>query len=141
AMRVAGVDVVLAASPGLVAFLTGHVLPAHLAYPSRDGRLEKPTLALVAQGAALTVGVDPRPAVGEAVSYGSGSSGLADARFAALADAAAGLDLGRRLAAELAWVPAGALAALQERRPGLEVRPLDGLLAEAKAAKSREEIA
>src|SRR5205823_6186055 len=83
AMRAAGFDAVLAASPGLVAFLTGHVLPAHLAYPSRDGRLEKPTLALVTQGAALTVGVDPKPSVGEAVSYGSGRSGLADARFAA----------------------------------------------------------
>ena len=47
AMGEAGIDAVVAASPGLVSFLTGHVLPAYLAYPSRDGRLEKPTIALI----------------------------------------------------------------------------------------------
>jgi Xaa-Pro aminopeptidase len=133
AMRAAGVDAVLVASPGLVAFLTGHVLPAHLAYPSRDGRLEKPTLALVTQDDAVTIGVDPKPTVGAAVPYGADRRGLADASFGVLAE----LDLGRRLAAELAWVPAGALAAL----PELEVRPLDDLLADARAAKSPDEIA
>src|SRR5205807_10469573 len=81
AMRAAGVDAVLAASPGLVAFLTGHVVPAHLAYPSRDGRLEKPTLALVTQDGAAT----------------------ADSGF----DAVRELDLGRPLAVGLARAPAG----------------------------------
>ncbi len=52
AARVAGVDAVIAASPGMVAFLTGHVVPAQLAHPSRDGRLEKPTIAIVVRIAA-----------------------------------------------------------------------------------------
>jgi Xaa-Pro aminopeptidase len=138
AMREAGVDAVLAASPGLVAFLTGHVVPAHLAYPSRDARLEKPTLALVTLDRAVTVGVDPAPRVGEAVHYGDGRAGLRDdpEAFAALAAAAEGLE-GARVAVELAHVPAAAmLAALRRTR----VEPLDGLLRRARAAKSDGEV-
>jgi Xaa-Pro aminopeptidase len=137
AMREAGVDAVLAASPGLVAFLTGHVVPAHLAYPSRDARLEKPTLALVTLDRAVTVGADPAPQVGEALPYGDGRAGLHDDpdAFAALAAAAEGLE-GARVAVELAQVPAAAIAAL----PRAHVGPLDGLLRGARAAKSDGEI-
>ena len=55
AMITAGVDAVLVGSPELVASLTGHVIPLHLAYLSRDGRLEKPTLALVTHDGLATI--------------------------------------------------------------------------------------
>lgn len=144
AIAAARYDGVLAGSPGLVAFLTGHVMPPHLAYPSRDGRLEKPTLALVTADEAVTVGADPTPALGAAISYGPGRVGLRDGpeAFTALATAAAELGLrSGRIAAELAFVPAGAVALLAEGAPGLRLEPLDGLLREAKAVKSDSEVA
>jgi Xaa-Pro aminopeptidase len=143
-MREHGMDAVLAGSPGLVAFLTGHVVPAHLAYPSRDARLEKPTLALVTADAVITIGSDPRPGYGEAVPYGDGALGLSDgpAAFAAVERAVAELGLtAGRLAVELALVPAGALAAVQRAAPRLGIEPLDGALEAAKTAKSDEEAA
>jgi Xaa-Pro aminopeptidase len=142
AMAEAGFDGVIAASPGLVAFLTGHVLPAHLAYPSRDGRLEKPTIAVASLTQAVTIGVDPKPTVGESVRYGDDRIGLADGpqRFRAVAEEVGSMNLaGGRLAVELAWVPAGALCALQELRPRASIEPLDGLLKTAKATKSDQE--
>jgi Xaa-Pro aminopeptidase len=142
AMAEAGFDGVIAASPGLVAFLTGHVLPAHLAYPSRDGRLEKPTIAVASLTRAVTIGVDPKPAVGESVRYGDDRIGLADGpeRFRAVAEEVGSMNLaGGRLAVELAWVPAGALCALVELKPRASIEPLDGLLQTAKAIKSDQE--
>ena len=143
AIRAAGIDGVLAGSPGLVAFLTGHVIPAHLAFPSRDARLEKPTLALVTCDEAITIGCDPQPALGLAVAYGDGSRGLHDGpeAFAAVADAVNSLGLAAgRLRVELSAVPAGALAAVRNTSPGLVVEPLDDLLKEVKAIKSDEEL-
>lgn len=144
AMAEHGIDAVVAASPGTVAFLTGHVMPAHLAYPSRDGRLEKPAVAIVTADAAVTVAVAPTPTVGEAVAYADGAGGLNDgpAAFGAIVSAATAIGLrAGRVAAELAWLPAGAYAALTEGSARLDVRPLDGLLRAAKAGKSDEEAA
>ena len=144
AMREHGVDAVLGASPGLVAFLTGHVLPAYLSYPSRDGRLDKPTLALITQDSAATIGSTPAPEVGLAVPIGEQWRSIDDGptQFASLVVAAdeIGLNAGR-LAVELAHVPAGALAALLEARDRLHVEPLGGLLRDAKAIKSDAEVA
>ncbi len=143
AMASAEVDAVLVASPGLVAFLTGHVVPAFLAYPSRDGRLEKPTLALVTADGAATVGAAPSPDVGAAIPYGAGARGLLDApeAFGALAGAAEELGFtGGRVAVEQALVPAAAVAALSVAVPGAVLVALDGLLRTAKAAKSDEEL-
>jgi Xaa-Pro dipeptidase len=144
AMREHRVDAVLAGSPGLVAFLTGHVVPAHLAYPSRDARLEKPTVALVTQDGVVTIGSDPRPAHGDAVRYGDGALGLHDGpeAFEALRAAAAELGTGAgRMGVELALVPAGALAAVRDGSPKLEVVPLDDALERAKTTKSADEVA
>lgn len=134
----------LVASPGLVAFLTGHVVPAYLAFPSRDGRLEKPALALVTSGDAVTVAVAPAPVLGAAVTYGSGARGLCDGpgAFDALAAIVAGLGLTNgRLAVELGLVPAGAVDALRITAPALEIVPLDDLLRDARAVKSDAELA
>lgn len=143
AMRSSHVDAVVAASPGLVAFLTGHVLPAHLAYPSRDGRLEKPTIAVVTLEHAVTIGVAPDPEHGERVEYGHDRVGLADGptRFRAVADAAASLGVRGHVAVELAWVPAAAVAALVERVSAADIRPLDDLLRPARAEKGADELA
>jgi Xaa-Pro dipeptidase len=143
AMAAAGVDAVLAGSPGLVAFLTGHVVPAFLAYPSRDGRLEKPAVALVTRDGAVTVAATPAPAVGDAIAYGDGGRGLRDGpdAFAAIAQGAAELGLrSGRVAVELAHVSAGAVAALTAGAPDLRLEPLDGLLLQAKAIKSDAEV-
>lgn len=142
--RAAGIDWILAGSPGLVAFLTGHVMPANLAFPSRDGRLEKPTLAMVGPDEAVTVGINPRPERGLAQAYGEGGRGSFDdpAAFDAVVQAARTLGLqAGRVAVEMTWVPAGAVAALQAALPRLEIRPLGPLLIRAKAQKNEEELA
>ncbi len=143
AMITAGVDAVLVGSPGLVAFLTGHVIPSHLAYPSRDGRMEKPTLALVTRDGLATIGSMPTPSVGNVVPYGIGARGLSDNSDAFAAVLAAAKTLGLRagkLAVELALVPAGALAAISEACPALKVLPLDRLFSASKSVKDADEL-
>ncbi len=144
AARKAGIDWIVAASPGLVAFLTGHVMPPHLAFPSRDGRLEKPTLALVGPEEVATIGARPEPERGLARPYGEGARGTFEdaAAFAAVVAAARELGLkGGRVAVEMAWVPAGVIAALEAAIAGLEITPLGSLLTRAKAQKSAGELA
>jgi Xaa-Pro dipeptidase len=143
AMADAGVDAVLVASPGLVAFLSGHVIPPHLTYPSRDGRLPRATLVLATRDEVATIGAAPQPARGKAIRH-SPAAGLSDTAeaFAALGEAADQLGLrAGRVAVELAAVPAAALAALERAVSRVAIRPLNGLLAPAKAAKSAAEIA
>jgi Xaa-Pro aminopeptidase len=139
-----GIDGALVSSPGLVAFLTGHVMPGHLGFPSRDGRQEKPTLALVTATDAVTVGVAPRPGVGDAYSYGDGGSGLADGpdAYAALAEAITALGLTHgRLATEAGLLPAAAIEAVRAAAPQLETVPLNDALRYARAPKSDSELA
>lgn len=143
AMATAKVDAVFVASPGLVAFLTGHVVPAYLAYPSRDGRLEKPALALVTAEDAVTVAVSPDPAVGLGMPYGEGGRGLADgvAAFSAVTEVAGGLGLTRgSIAVEAGLVPAAAVDALRAAAPGAQLIALDGLLRDARMPKSDAEL-
>jgi Xaa-Pro dipeptidase len=119
-------------------------MPANLAFPSRDGRLEKPTLALVGADEAVTVGTIPRPERGLAQPYGEGARGTFDdpAAFEAVVQAARTLGLeGGRVAVEMTWVPAGAVAALEAAMPRLQITPLGPLLTRAKAEKSEEELA
>lgn len=145
AMRGAGLDAVLVGSPGTVAFLSGHVTPAQLAHPSRDGRLEKPTLCLATaddQGP-VTLGTRPEPRIGAAAEYGPEGRGLMDGpgSFAALSAACGDLGLtAGRIAVEEGWVPAAAAAALRDGVPGLEMSPLNDLLCAAKAQKSDAEL-
>jgi Xaa-Pro aminopeptidase len=144
-MGSAGVAAVVVASPGNVAFLGGHVVPAQLAHPSRDGRLEKPTICIAVaddQGP-ITIGNQPLPTLGAASPYGEGGRGLNDqpAAFGAVADAAVSLDLvSGRVAVEGSYVPAAAVEALRERAPKLEIEPLDDLLKTARAGKSPAEL-
>jgi Xaa-Pro dipeptidase len=142
AARAAGIDWVLAGSPGLVAFLSGHVIPPHLAFPSRDGRLEKPTLVLLGPDDVVTVGCNPQPAIGQQARY-DGAAALNDepAAFAALARAARSLGLRKgRVAVELSSVPAAAVQALAAVSPDAKIEPLDDLLSDVKAEKSGEEV-
>ena len=142
-MTATGVDAVFAGSPGLVAFLTGHVMPAHLGFPSRDARNEKPTLAIVTNDDAVTIGGSPTPAVGRTVSWGEGASGLRDdaAAFAAIGEALGSLRLRRgKMAVELAHVDAGAYRAVVQAAPELVIKPLNDLLAAAKAVKDNNEL-
>lgn len=140
AARVAGVDAVIAASPGMVAFLTGHVVPAQLAHPSRDGRLEKPTIAIVTQDDAVTVGLRPDPATGRSIPLVAGGLDDSPGGFEPLAAAArdCGLD-GRLVAVESAFVPAAAVQALGDGIPRARLQPLDDLLRRARAQKSASE--
>ena len=143
AMRRSRVDAVIAASPGLVAFLTGHVMPANLAYPSRDARVGQPTTALVTADAVVTLGRAPSPALGETVVYPASGLGEADTAvsYGALVGALGDLSLTRgTVAVELGQLPAAGLVAIQRAHPGLTIRPLGDLLAEAKAEKSAQEI-
>lgn len=142
-MRSAGVDAVIAASPGLVAFLTGHVVPPQLAHPSRDGRLEKPTIAIVTTDdwGEATIGTRPEPTTGSAIPHESG--GLQDDGSAFNAVLAAAVELGltdATVAIESAFVPAAALLALRDGLPAMKARPLNDLLRSAKARKSAAEL-
>jgi Xaa-Pro dipeptidase len=144
-MRDAGIDAVIAASPGLVAFLSGHVMPAQLANPSRDGRLEKPTICIATRGVngIATIGNRPEPATGVGVSYGEGGRGLSDGpdSFDALCAAAKELGLtAGRIAVEMSHVPAAAVDALRDAAPRARLEPLNDLLRAAKAAKSASEL-
>ncbi len=143
ALREHRFDGALVASPGLVAFLTGHVLPAHLGFPSRDGRLERPTLALITDRELVTIGVTPRPASGDVVAYGAAGRGLFDGveGYAPLAEVIAGVGLTRgRLAVEASLVPSAAVDAVRRIAPSLELLPLDDALRAARASKSDEEV-
>jgi Xaa-Pro aminopeptidase len=128
----------------MVAFLTGHVVAAHLAMPSRDGRIERPTLALVTARDAVTVGQRPVPSQGLAIAWGDQGGDRRDsvAGFSAIGRIARELGvLSGAVGVELGSVPAAGVAALLEGVPSLEVRPLDGTLATAKAAKNEDEAA
>lgn len=144
AMAAVGVDAVLVASPGMVAFLTGHVAPAHIALPSRDSRLEKPTLALVTADVAVTIGTEPDPATGIALAYGEDAVGLHDAPTAFVALTRAMTEIGLtagQLAVEATYVPAAVSMLVGEVHGGVRWRPLDDLLCEAKAMKDGHELA
>jgi Xaa-Pro aminopeptidase len=143
-MRRAGVDGVIATSPGLVAFLTGHVMPANLAYPSRDARVGQPTTAIVTLEAALTVGRAPMPTIGESRVYSRPDLGESDSEvaFDALRDALVEAGLQHQtIAIELGQLPAAAAARLAGACPDATVQPLGGLLVEAKGMKSDSEVA
>ncbi len=134
----------LVASPGLVAFLTGHVIPAHLGFPSRDGRLEKPTLALITATDACTFGMAPAPSVGVAIPYGKAGRALFDApaAYAVLKDAIAARGILRRgrLAVEAGLLPAAALEAVREGAPSVKIEPLDDAFKFARQLKSTDEL-
>jgi Xaa-Pro dipeptidase len=142
-MRGANVDAIVAASPGLVAFLTGHVMPANLAYPSRDARVGQPTTAVVTVDAVATVARAPNPTVGETFTYERAELADADAEaaFDALRAAIVQLGLGKATVAfESGQMPAASLAAIRASAPDAALRPLGDLLVEAKATKSDAEL-
>lgn len=140
AMLTAGVDAVMVASPGMVAFLTGHVVPAQLAHPSRDGRMEKPTIAIVTAEDVATVGPWPDPSHGRSMALVSGGLDDSPAGFDPLVTTACelGIDDGV-VALEAAFVPAAAAQGLREGLAGARFRPLDGLLRRVRAQKSESE--
>ncbi len=143
AMRKARVDAVLVASPGNVAFLTGHVIDARLAMPSRDTRIEKPTVALVTAEHAVTVGFEPQPTVGSGISYRADAVGQHESpkAFAAVGEALDALGLwAGTVAVEGAYVPSAVVELAATHSPDLSWRPLDRILRGARASKDAGEI-
>jgi Xaa-Pro aminopeptidase len=135
AIAEAGAGAALLAAPGSVAWATGHVVTPALAFPSHDGRLERPTLAVVGPAGAVTLGTAPAPLVGRGVAYSAGS------RYEELPESLDSVGWsGGRILLEPDHVPAGALQALQALGSPPDVRPIGSLLADLREAKSPWEL-
>ncbi len=144
----AGFDGVIVASPGAVAFLSGHVVPPHLAFPSRDNRLELPTLTLSVGDDTTTFGMQPMPVTGQSVVFerdeldATPGSMASQPIYTAIIRAARELGFrGGRIGVEVSHVPVAVTLALQDAWPSVEIVPLGRTLWRARAEKDPEELA